>query len=593
MKSIGKYEVLDEIGASAAGVTYRARDNFRNRELTLKVLHPLPALDAALKEAFCRDLLLCSELTHRHLAKVLDLGEADGKIYIATAVLSGTDLRAVLAGTREMTISQKIAILAQACEGLGFAHSREVTHGAIKPSNIFVDNNSDVTIFDLGTAKWQALILGAGNRPEGLVANYFAPEQVLGHTVDSRSDLFSLALVGYELLAGKYPFQVPASLIPREIVHSEPEALRKVNPDIPEELEYLIARGLNKKPEERLQTAEEFAAGLYGIAQHLRRVAPAPTPVQATESAASETSASVKAPEPETKTPKRTDVQTGQVEQPWTARSYVAGPVNRTEDKAPSEPTVQPMESERALSPAQQAEPEPKPAEQAQPRQLVTESVPASAPSAQSSSAPPPLTQPPARTINAASSVPPASARTGDAAIPPIKASVAPAPTRALAVPSKRIPQRRATPVKPLKRRAVAIGLGAVLAIYLILNYLSHQGLHASQNQARNAQPVAAEKAPAPEVSRKSEPAAAPAEPTPAPVAEAPKAVEPPRSEPKDDPNVEQILRKQVKASWESGNYSEAMRLVDQVLLTNPANSEARTWKKRIRAAQEAEAAIK
>ena len=131
MKSIGKYEVIDEIGASATGTKYRARDTFRKREVVLKVLHPIPTLEAAAKDTFCRELGLCAELMHRHLAKILDLGEVEGQVYIATELLSGADLRGLSAGNRELTIAQKIGILAQACEGLAFAHSREIAHGAI------------------------------------------------------------------------------------------------------------------------------------------------------------------------------------------------------------------------------------------------------------------------------------------------------------------------------------------------------------------------------------------------------------------------------------------------------------------------------
>jgi serine/threonine protein kinase len=563
MKSIGKYEVFDEIGASVTGTTYRARDAFRKRDLALKVLHPLPTLDADAKDEFCRELSRCSELTHRHLAKVLDLGEAEGQVYIATELLSGADLRGLSAGNRELTIAQKIGILAQACEGLAFAHSREIAHGAIKPSNIFVNGNNDVTILDLGTAKWQSLMLAAGSRPDGLLPNYFAPEQILGQSFDARSDLFSLALVAYEFLAGRYPFQVPASLIPREIVHSEPESLRMLNPDIPEELEQLLIRGLKKKPEERLQTAEEFAAGFYGIAQHLRRLPPAPTPVQApdpatleTPASIQETPASIKTAESESKTPKRQDVQTATQEQPWTARSYVAGPVNRSEDKAAAQP-----------APPHAAPPQP-----AAPQQE-------------------PFQQEPAATAKTANSASPGRPRTVDEAkISPKNAPINPGsvPTPAPSMASSRI-RRKPAAAKPLKRRVVAVALGAVLAIYAIVNYVSHQGLHASQNQSESPKPVVHEKTAIPEVNRSSERAAAAAENTPAPVADPPAVAEPPKPEPKP----EQILRKQVKGFWESGNYSEAMRLVDQVLTTSPANREAQAWKKRIRAAQEAEADIK
>lgn len=557
MKPIGKYEVLDEIGASVAGTRYRARDTFRKRELVLKVLHPLPTLDAAAKDEFCRKLALCSELLHRHLAKVLDLGEVEGRIYIATELLSGADLRSLSTGNRELTIAQKIGILAQACEGLAFAHSRDIAHGAIKPSNIFVDGKNDVKILDLGTAEWQSLTLSAGGGTDGLLPNYFAPEQILGQCYDARSDLFSLALVAYEFLAGRYPFQVSASLIPREIVHSEPESLRKLSPEIPEELEQLLIRGLRKQPEERLQTAEEFAAGLYSIAQHLRRVPPAPAAALSSEPAMPEAPVSIKTAEPEaktktaeaeTKTPKREDVQTATAEQPWTARSYVASPVNRSEDKAP------PQEVPRQQVPAQPT---------------------------------------PSATAKPASSASLEHTRTqGEATIPPMKAPAprasVPAPARSMA--SNRI-QKKAATAKSLKRRVVAVALGGVLAIYGVLNYVSHQGLHASQNQSRNSSPAVPQKTVVPEVDRNSERAAVPVESTPAPVTEPPAVVEPPKAEP--TPKAEQILHNQVKALWESGKYSEAMRLVDQVLVTSPANGEARAWKKRIRAAQEAEAAIK
>jgi hypothetical protein len=126
------------------------------------------------------------------------------------------------------------------------------------------------------------------------------------------------------------------------------------------------------------------------------------------------------------------------------------------------------------------------------------------------------------------------------------------------------------------------------LAIYAVLNYVSHQGLHASQNQSGSAQTVAQKKTTIPEV-RSGERVAVAPESTPAPATDTPAIAEPPKPEPKP----EQILPKQVKAFWEAGNYSEAMRLVDQFLVTSPANSEGRAWKKRIRAAQEAEAAIK
>ncbi len=117
--------------------------------------------------------------------------------------------------------------MAQVCEGLAGAHAHGIAHGNLKPSNIFVVDGRDAVILDFGVGYLQTLLIAAGTRLEGLLPNYLAPEQILGDTFDARSDLFSLAMVLYEVLAGRYPFDAPAGVIPREIVHSEPRPLRE------------------------------------------------------------------------------------------------------------------------------------------------------------------------------------------------------------------------------------------------------------------------------------------------------------------------------------------------------------------------------
>ncbi len=581
MKSIGKYEVLDEIGSSVTGTTYRARDNFQKREIALKVLHPLVKADVAAQDQYCREMLLYSELTHRHLVKVVDLGEIEGRIYIASKLLQGDDLARYADRNRELPLASKLAILAQACEGLAFAHSRGITHGAIKPSNIFVDASGDITILDFCVAKWQSLMLAAGSRPDGILPNYFAPEQILGQRCDSKSDLFSLALVSYEFLSGRYPFQVPASLIAREIVHSEPEPLRKVNPELPEGLEQLLIRALKKKPEERLETAEEFAASLYGIAQQLRRPAPAPvaaepvaTPIPVASTPPTPASpappASVEA-EQNSKTPKREDVKAGnQDAPPWTARSYASTVGSFAENRPSASPPPapaskianssweEPYRDANAISPQASAPPAPTPQEA--PLQTVApRPTPSAIPQASASPQPPPRSMP----IPAPLAAPPA--------------------TR----PPNRAARRRPAP-NPLNRRIIVIAAGAVLAIYLVLSFISHQGLHATQTVRPKAAAPQHHAIAVPSTESVVTPVetATPAEVQPAAAARASEA-------PKSGPGPEQILRKQVKPLWEAGKYAEAMTLVDDVLVKSPANAEARAWKKRIRAAQEAEAAIK
>ena len=555
MKSIGKYQVIDDLGGSAAGETYRVRDPFRHREFAVKVLHAVPGLNEEAKEQFCGHLASCAELNHRHIAKIHDLGEVDEGIFIATEWHSGMDLRRFMPENQERPLDQKLALIAQVAEGLAFAHSRGIAHGNLKPSNIFVDAAHDVSILDFGIAKWLAALLEAGSRPEGLVVNYLAPEQILGQTFDASSDIFALGLMLYEFALGKYPFSGDPGLIPREIVHSEPAPLGS---PVPQELEHLLARALKKDPEQRLQTAEEFASGLYLAAQQLRRAAasaassppaeeeiaeeplveqlppaltpepviPAPAPVPATPLAfdASRYPEAAPQPVPEPAAPNaaprvRERPQDAEpAPQPWSARSYAA--------------TAPPSAAAGNL-----------------PKQLVSPAPVYRPPE------PPPF-QPPPSFLRPASLPPP--------------------------------PPPRPKAGKMTKRVLIAV-VGLFLAAGLVGSLISRQNLRASQNRIHAAPP-----APAPEVDT---PVVSPSRPPApsAPAALAPKHQDVANPDEAVNPEIsaKQILNGPVRTLWESGRYAQALVLVDRVLAGDPSDEEARAWKKKIREAQAAEAALK
>ena len=555
MKSIGKYQVIEQLGASAAGTTYKVRDSFRNREFALKVLQTVPGLSPATKEKFCAHLGSCAELVHRHVVKVQDLGEVEEGLFIVSELRTGMDLHQFMQENRELPLGQKLALVAQVAEGLAFAHSREIAHGDLKPSNIFVDGARDITILDFGTSKWLAALLEAGSRPEGLVVNYLAPEQILGEPFTSRSDIFALGLILYEFATGKYPFSAAPGLIPREIVHSEAEPLRKVDPQIPEELEQLVQRALKKDPAERLQTAEEFAAGLYVAAQELRRRAALP--------------AAVEPPAPPRPIPP---------------------PIVETVVPA-LEPVVVPAPPQRAAEPPVRERPQD---ETGPPLPWTARSYSASAPlsrdtafSYQQTPAPPPPPQPPApvAVTSAPVSVTPPPP-------PPPVANVPPPPSAAAPVRRPQAPQHMRTLAPTtsakIKKRAIVVVVGLILAAILIGLFMSHQGLRASQNKNASA-PVAARPLANPQVATP----AGTANTAPQDTASA----KPGQSGPNDIGNpafsAKQTLHGPVRSLWESGRYAEALALVNQVLADDPDNAEAHTWKKKIRDAQEAEAALK
>jgi eukaryotic-like serine/threonine-protein kinase len=540
MKSIGKYQVLEELGTSAAGTMYRVRDSFRSREFAAKVLHSGAGLAPEARDQFCRDLADCTELTHRHLVKVHDLGEVEEGIYLATELLPGVNLGRFMEDNRELPLGQKLGIVAQVAEGLAFVHSRDFAHGNIKPSNIMVDAARNATILDFGIGKWLASVLAAGTRLEGLLPNYFAPEQVLGQPFDPRSDLFSLALILYEFIAGKYPFQVAPSLVPREIVHTDPEPLRKLDPQVPEGLEQLVAKALDKNPEKRLQTAEEFAAGLYAAAQQLRRAEMAAAPLL-----------------PQVEAPPPPPVQTTAFETP---KVLQASP-EPVEVAAPPPPAL--------------VQPEPPPAQAPEPV-----AAPATTTVAELAAPPPaaPLPTPAAVTAPPqAQPAPPRPARPNAPAAARPAAGARPAPRN---VP----PKKNATRSK----RALTVVAGAILAVCIVAAFVSRQSLTASQNKSHA--PVSAVSTPAPAPA--ATPIPAPQE-SPAPALSEPHPPPAPQAAESAAPSPKQILNGPVRTLWESGKYAQALTFVDRVLAADPENADARTWKKKIREAQAAEAALK
>ena len=562
MKTIGKYQVAEEIGRSAAGVTCRARDPFRNREYVLKILSPLAALSAGSKEQLYRDLSASWELTHRHIAKVHDIGELEGILYIATELLTGSSLMSVLS-SGNVPIAEKLTLVAQACEALACAHSKGIAHGNLKPGNIFVTDTGYATILDFGTGTWQNLLLASGVRLNGLVPNYLAPEQILGEPFDSRSDIFALGVMLYEILAGHYPFQGAPGVIPREIVHAQPEPLRKWNAQIPEDLEEIAFHAIKKDPRERFQSADEFAASLYHVAQRIRTEPSAPAPeivapplveVGVAEQPAAETidaaHSEIAPAAPEPAVPAAGGAAIAEVVEPEPIAAQISAAQSGVQ-QSDSEQLNAPQTTAPSVSAPVEADPAPV-ALAEQPAALPNIAIPAEQPAAR-----PPIAHPPA---------------------PP--ANIPPAPPRQ---------QTRLAPQKSpatRKRRLATFAMGGLMALSMIGVIVVRQNMAAPGVT----NPPAAPAAPPAEA-----PSLVPEAGKPTPFEPAPeRPVQPPPVAPTpEQAAAEQILRSQVRPLWEAGQYAEAMRVVDEVLASSPANAEARAWKKKIHAAQEAEADIK
>ena len=263
--TIGRYQIIELVGRGGMGVLYRARDPVLERDVALKMMHVDFTLDATARERFQREAKAVARLQHRNVVTIHELGEVDGTPYIVMEFLSGRDLDALLKGEVELSIVQKIDIAAQLCEGLAYAHDQGIIHRDIKPGNVRVLEDGIVKILDFGIAKFAMSSVTQSGTVMG-TPSYMAPEQIMGQPLDGRADLFAVGVLLYELFTGAKPFSgdSPTAVV-YQIMHVEPPSVREKVPDLPDAIEEIIARALQKDPNDRYARAAEMASDLQTV----------------------------------------------------------------------------------------------------------------------------------------------------------------------------------------------------------------------------------------------------------------------------------------------------------------------------------------
>ena len=270
-KKLGKYEVLDIVGRGSVGVVYKAIDPGIGRVVAIKMMTVGFADYPKLLKRFYREAQSAGKLQHPNIVTIYDLGDQDGNPYLVMEFLKGEDLGSIISAGRPISLEQKLNIVIQICNALGYAHPRGVVHRSIKPANTIVLQDFTVKIVDFGIAR-------IGNekvtRPGQITGSiqYMAPEQINASEVDSRTDIFSVGVLLYQLLAYALPFDgKDTGAILLKIIHDPPTPLSTYLRAYPADLDSILARALAKTREERYATADDLAFDLARVQEELKR----------------------------------------------------------------------------------------------------------------------------------------------------------------------------------------------------------------------------------------------------------------------------------------------------------------------------------
>jgi len=261
-----RYEIIEELGKGGMGRVYRVEDTQLKQEVALKLIKPEIAKDKKTIERFRNELKLARNIRHKNVCGMFDLGETEGAHFITMEYIRGEDLKSFIHRSGQLAVGTAIRIAKQVCEGLSEAHKLGVVHRDLKSNNIMIDKEGNVRIMDFGIAR---SLKEKGITGEGVMIGtpeYMSPEQVEGKEVDQRSDLYSFGVILYEMVTGRVPFEGDTPFTIGVKHKSErPKDPKELNAQIPENLNSIILRCLEKNKEERFQNVRKILSEIKNI----------------------------------------------------------------------------------------------------------------------------------------------------------------------------------------------------------------------------------------------------------------------------------------------------------------------------------------
>ena len=277
--TISHFRVLEKLGAGGMGVVYKAIDIRLDRPVALKFLPDHMTQDALALERFRREARAASALNHPGICTIYDIGEQDGRAFIAMEFIDGKTLRSHIRG-KALPLEETLEFGIQIAEALDAAHAEGIIHRDIKPGNIFLTKRGQAKVLDFGLAKLVPKGVAAGDAEDGGEAadsssiagiisgtpSYMSPEQVRGDNLDRRTDIFSLGLLLYEMATGRQAFSgATGGAIIEAVLTRSPVPARGINPGIPQRLEEIINKALQKDRDQRYQHAADIRSDLQQL----------------------------------------------------------------------------------------------------------------------------------------------------------------------------------------------------------------------------------------------------------------------------------------------------------------------------------------
>lgn len=275
VQQVGRYQILERLGRGGMATVFRARDPGIGRDVALKFLHASLCEDGEYRARFLQEARSAGGLSHPNIVVVHDVGEIEGRPYMAMELLDGQPLSDEMADGRALPVRRVVVMAIQLARALDYAHSRGIVHRDIKPGNIMrLKGSQSIKVTDFGIAH----VDSPGDEQRTRVGDilgtpqYMSPEQAQGQKLDGRSDLFSVGITLYQMLTGQRPFLGDSAVaLAVKIAKDDPVPIERLRPEVPAALRRVVERCLAKAPDRRFRSGEELAEALTKVLDELDR----------------------------------------------------------------------------------------------------------------------------------------------------------------------------------------------------------------------------------------------------------------------------------------------------------------------------------